>query len=126
MPASYSIDRERGVLLTIFEGVVTIEEVKAVQAAVRADPDFVPQLKSVADITRMTKFAATSDQVRSIMSASPIHRDSRRAVITSPGLSFAFGRMAETMSVFAGGPETKAVNNQAEALEWLGLEPDSR
>ena len=126
MPASYTIDRERGVLLTVFEGVVTLEEVKSIQAAVRADPQFDPKLKSLTDMTRLTMFTASSDQVRSVLSASPIDRESRRALITSPGLSYGFGRMAETMSGFVGGPQTRTFSTEAEALEWLGLKTVSQ
>jgi hypothetical protein len=118
MPVSYSIDLERGLVTTLLEGVVTLQDLAAMRALVKADKDFQPHLRSLIDATRMTGFAFNSSDLRRILNSSSLGRDSRRAIIGTPGLGFGLGRMMEILNDERG-PKTRVFRDADEAIEWL-------
>jgi hypothetical protein len=118
MPASYSIDLHRGVVVTVLEGMVTLDEINALQAQVKVDEEFQPNLRSLVDLTRLTGFDFSSTDVRRILDASSLSSGSRRAIVGAPGIGYGLGRMIEILTDERG-PQTRVFRDTDAALEWL-------
>ncbi len=120
MAIDYTIDGERGVVLTNASGPITVAEVLAHFKQLAADRAYRPHFDGLSDYTTATLSAATGEELRRLALALPLEAPARRAIVVSNDLHFAFGRMVE-MNRSTPGIETRVFRNRAEAEAWLGL-----
>jgi hypothetical protein len=83
MPVSYRIDLRAGVVFTVFEGHVTIEELLGHQQRLALDPDFRPTMNHVLDTRGVTAAAVTALGIRLVTTPSMFAPGSRRTIIAS-------------------------------------------
>lgn len=96
MPASYRIDRERRLVTSIVDGVLTFEDVVDHNKRLSSDPEFDPTFNHLVDFTRLTKSEIRDDQVK-YLAASPIFKPpSRQACAVTKKLEFGVLRMYQS------------------------------
>ena len=85
-----------------FSGVVTAEEILAVRTRFLADPDWTPGFDQLGDLTRVTDFQASPDEIESL--ARQVERNTARfgdgklAVIAPESLIYGMLRMYQLFS----------------------------
>ncbi len=120
MPVTYQIDKRRHLVITEWTGAVTLKEVRAHHAALRADADFDPSMSQLSD-AREAKAVVPSNDLRLLAKESPFGKGSRRAVVGRSDLVFGVSRMYQTLI----DPDAATVGvfrNIREAYDWLGID----
>ena len=120
MPVRQRVYKELMLVHTVWEGTVTLEDGLAHNDALRGDPDFSPTMRQLSD-ARTAKSAVSSEGVRTLAKSSAFGPGSRRAILVSDDDIFGVSRMYEAQANEAG--EVGIFRCEAEALEWLGLDP---
>ena len=101
--------------------MITLEESFAHQEALRADPDFEPNMRQLSD-ARLATSPISAKGVRSLAKQSPFGRGSRQAILVASDLIYGVSRMYEAHTCDTG---TILVFRDADAaLTWLGLAGD--
>lgn len=118
MPASFTIDHERRLVLSRAWGVVEDGDLQANQREVAADPRFEPGYSQLYDFSEVTEVRATNEGVRGLVRTSVFARDSRRAIVAPSDIVFGMVRMYELTGdldprVF------RVFRNIGEAMAWL-------
>jgi hypothetical protein len=120
----YIIDRQRRLVISVAHGRLTFAEVEKHQQDLRADPAFEPSFDQIVDGTRVTDFALTPEEVRTVAARTVFSHGSRRVGIAPDDLLYAMGRMFETYrEIFGGGEMIKIVRSREEAMEWFESHP---
>ena len=121
MPASYLIDRTRGVVFSRAWGVLTDEDILAHVRVLRGDARLTPDLRQVADFRDVTKLDVTSEGVRRAARNNPWGPDARRAFVApldeALGMIRMFGIYMHATSQF------QVFRTLEPAMEWIGLDP---
>lgn len=121
MPASYLIDRTRGVVFSRAWGVLTDEDILAHVRVLRGDARLTPDLRQVADFRDVTRLDVTSEGVRRAASNNPWGPDARRAFVApideTLGMIRMFGIYMHATSQF------QIFQTLEPAMEWIGLDP---
>lgn len=119
MPARYRIDSARRLVVQNIFGVVQLNEMLAMLASLRQDPDFDPDFDVLADLSAMSAteitFQATSQAVSSGV-LNPFSNISRCAVVAPGDLAFGMARMYEAIRK---GGEFEIFRSMADAEAWL-------
>lgn len=122
MPIDYRIDRERGINFAAFNGVVTAEEVLAFRTMFLADPDWSPGYHMLGDLTQVTDFQVSPDEVESL--ARQVERNANRfgtgklAAIVPESFIYGMLRMYQLFS--EGDPRTFEIFRSSDAaLAWI-------
>ena len=87
MPVSFHIDKDQHLVVSVWSGVVTMEEAREHNAALRADPDFDPSMRQLSD-ARDAESTVSVDDLRLLARETPFGKLSRRAVVGSSDLVF--------------------------------------
>lgn len=124
MAHHYAFHPEYNLVLTTFSGDVTREDFVALYRALYGDPDYVPGMDELADLTRATRFGprgAELWEVLDLMSSryrSAPDVTSRTAIIAPADVHYGIGRMYEAIASET--PEEVSVFRDAgEAVRWL-------
>ena len=122
MPITYSIDKERKVVRTQSQGVITDAELLAHKAELTNDPDFCPTMIQICDCRGVERFHGTTDGVRAMVEFDKAHAERRAghrvACVVSGDEMFGMARMYSQRS--AGGPQrVGAFRSMNEAELWL-------
>lgn len=120
MPASHRIDREQGVVLSRLWGILTVAEIDEHRRAIRADPDFAPDLRYIVDLRQVTVLAYPSAKVRQIAATQHFRGEQRRAIVASSDEQYGVARMFATFAALEG-EVVEVFRDWAPAAEWLGL-----
>ena len=122
MPASYRIDRERGIIFSRGWGELTDGEIRANAAALSADPRFSRDLRQIVDFRDLKKLSVSSGGVRHAARNNPFRPDARRAFVIRTdevlGVLRMFGVYAD-----ADLEQFRIFRELGPALEWVGLDP---
>lgn len=120
----YIIDRQRRLVITVGEGLVTFADVDGHQNNLIADPEFDPTFDQIGDLSWVTDFALSPDEVRIAAARSVFSPESRRVGIAPDDLPYAMLRMFETYRrIFGGGENTQVFRAREEALAWFHDHP---
>jgi hypothetical protein len=120
----YIIDRQRRLVITVGEGLVTFADVDGHQNNLIADPEFDPTFDQIGDLSRVTEFALSPDEVRIVAARHVFAPGSRRVGIAPGDLPFAMLRMFETYrEIFGSGEITQVFRTREEALAWFHDHP---
>jgi hypothetical protein len=119
MPASYTIDTQRRLVVTRAWGACTADDVLEFRRKIAKDPDFDPGFAQLADFTAITRLDMTPGEVRMLAWGSPFLASSRRALVAENALAFGFSRMYETLRGLRGDHHVRVFRNRDDALAWL-------
>lgn len=96
LPWSYTIDSQRGVVLTAGTGVLTEEELLQGLRALYADPGFKPELRGLFDYRSVEKLAISSETMATLARNRKYSAQSRTAFLVNRLLGFGLGRVYQT------------------------------
>ncbi len=119
MPATYAIDKQRRLVITMGSGRITLADALAHQEKLRKDQDFDPSFSQIMDLTQVIEFALEANDTRRIAQTTIFSRESRRAIIASSDLVYGFGRMFEILREIAGENGIRVFRDVDEALDWI-------
>jgi hypothetical protein len=120
LPATYSIDVERKLVISRAWGAITDDDVREHARLLRADPLFDPTYSQLLDMTGITKDLVHTNTKQESSYGQLFDRGVRRAWVASTDYTFGMARMyavaaerlGQTIGVF---------RNRSEAEKWLGL-----
>ena len=123
MPFKYTIYKDLRLVLSIIEGRVTSDELKAQQKRMLEDPDFDDAFDRLNDLTLATILDVSGIDVRLFAISEGSSPASRRAIVTDNPLHFGISRQFELHH--ADRSVVHVFHNRHEALRWLGIPEDS-
>lgn len=120
MEATYRIDRDLRLVVSVALGDVTDEALLDHQRRLAADEDFEPDFRQLYDFRGATGLEATADGVRQLAENNPFGRGARRALVADNRAVYGMARMFQLMA--EKGPDRVEVFDTVEAArKWLGL-----
>jgi hypothetical protein len=123
MSTRYSIDPQRHLVLTVFEGDVSDTDLRAHVEALEADARFDREMAELVDMSRVTRASVTSDGIRAVASA-PVHAlNARRAFVAPTDLLYGLSRMYQSYWSRGHDDEVAIFRSVEPALQWLGVGP---
>jgi len=119
MPASYEIDKHRGLVISTGLEPFTLADALAHQEKLLHDPDFDPRFSQIIDYTRVTGSDLQASDIRTLAQKSIFSPNSRRAIVVSTNLAFGFGRMFEMHRQNFGEEGIRVFRDLDRALDWI-------
>jgi hypothetical protein len=123
MPVRHVIDLKHHLVITVGEGPVTIDEIKAHRDRLLCNPDFDPSFNELIDLTTMTKAEMSVNDLMDLARSSIFSPASQRAIVAVKPEVFGMGRVYE--AVHAERSQIRVFYDRNEALTWLRVERDS-
>ena len=121
MPCSYTIHKDRRLVVTTASEVFTFAEGIAHEDQLYRDPDFDPSYAHLIDATRVTETMLTSFELAALARRTKFSTNSRRALVAASPVVFGLGRMFEAYLQLSGLAEFVGVFREMDkALKWLG------
>ena len=124
MPVHYAIAKERRLVLSTGEGVVTFEEIKAHQDRLLADPELDPQFNQLINMAAVQSLVLSVEEAKLLASVVILAPESRRAVVASEKSVYGMFRLMQAYHESV--PDHSYVGifyHRDEALQWLGARP---
>ena len=122
MGLTYTIDRQRRLLTTVWTGTVTGEDMVALYLEIFALPDFDGGFDELVDLSQAKIVELTADHMQRAIAAR-LRRfgkaRTRTAVIAPKDVQFGKARMYNAYSDMAEGEDVMPFRDRAEALAWL-------
>lgn len=119
MPASYTIDKARRLVLLRMWGVCTAKDVLWFREAIKTDPDFDPDFAELVDLTGVIKAKMAPGEVRMLAGMVPFSAAARRALLSEDLLIFGLSRIYETLRSLRGDQHVRVFRRRDEAMAWL-------
>lgn len=117
-----SIDSERRLAVTVLEGIVTDEDVRASQRGIAALPGFDPAFDHLVDMTRADRVDVSLEVRMAVAEGSVFNEDTRRALVAAEPHQLGFARQhALLRSGDASVDQVRVFTSREEAEAWLGL-----
>ncbi|MGH7650281.1 MAG: hypothetical protein ACREMS_00410 [Gemmatimonadaceae bacterium] len=120
MPATYTIDRERQLVMSRIWGPATEAEVLDHNQQLKTDPLFDPTFRQFADMTDVTEILVSTDTIEQTAHDTFFAPGVRRAFVAKEDACYGMARMyalyAESL-----GQLVHVFREAAEAEAWLGL-----
>ena len=120
MPIHYRISQDEGVGYGTCKGVISLVDIRDYRSRLRADPQFVPTMNSLADFREADEFEPSSSDMPSILQDDPFGPDSRHAAGASSDMVFGMLRMYE-FKADRSEAESRVFRNMADACVRLGI-----
>ena len=125
MPVRSVIFKELRLVVTVEEGRVTFDEMRANLERLAADPDFDPEFNQLSDASRATDSDLSSANVRLLYRRRVFSPTSRRAVVASDKFTYGMARMIQAyVEMSKAAVEVQIFRDRSSALEWLGIFED--
>lgn len=119
MPASYTIDKERRLVLSVGTGLLTREDLWGHMERLSEDPNFDPTFCQLLDFTRVTGLDVEPENVRQLAQRNVFWQQSRRSFVVTNDLQFGLARMFEIHRDLAGEKGIRVFRTFVEAVDWL-------
>lgn len=119
MPAAYKIDKEKRLVLTTAWGALSFSDAVAHKDKLLGDPDFERTYSQIIDLTQITEFLLSNEDVRAFAKFSVFSPESRRAIIAPGDLKFGMARMFATLRELQGERGIGVFRELEEALDWV-------
>jgi hypothetical protein len=120
LPASYTIDPERKLVVTRIWGAATEDEIFDHGQRLRNDPQFRPDFRQLVDMSDLTEIRVGSELVRNASRDQFFSPGARRAIVANSEAAFGMARMYAIASEETG--QTIEVFRDMDAAEaWLDL-----
>ncbi len=132
MPIQYKIDPALALVICTAEGTLTPEDLRDFDHRFRNDPEVVPELNQLIDITNAEMKGITAADIREMVGREPVlGPSSHRAFVARGELAFGLMRMFE---LYRGGSSgtIQFFSQREEAERWLekirtsGLRPEPK
>ena len=124
MPASYTIDTERKLVLSRIWGAPTEDEILDHGQRLRADPSFRPDFRQLLDMSELKEILISPQKVREAARDQFFSPGVRRALVAHSDAAFGMARMYAIASEGEG--QTIQVFREFDAAKaWLGVEGDA-
>jgi len=118
VPASYSIDVDRKIVMTRIWGAATEDEIRDHGQRLRNDPEFRPEFRQLVDMSDLTEIKVGSGLIMNASRNQFFSPGVRRAVVANSDAAFGMARMYAIASENAG--QTIEVFRDKKAAEaWL-------
>jgi len=125
MPFRYVIDKQRRLVLTTGEGIVTFAEMKSHQDRLIADPDRDLKFNQLIDISTVTELSVSVEEAKLLARRAVFSAESRRAVVASDKSVYGMFRLMQVYhELSAGHSHVGIFYDRDEALKWLGVGED--
>lgn len=119
MPASYTIDMKRRLVMSSGVGVLTREDLWGHMERLSKDPDFDPAFSQIIDFTNVTEVEVDPEDVRRLAQRNVFSSHSRRSIVVKDDLHFGLARMFEIHRELAGEMGIRVFRTLEEAVRWL-------
>ncbi|MFI5281286.1 MAG: hypothetical protein ACHQU1_12390 [Gemmatimonadales bacterium] len=120
MPAAYTIDESRSIVLSRAWGVVTDGDLFAHARTLAADPRFRPHFRHFSDFRDSTRTDITRTGLRHHSNLNPFGQGARRAIVVGSDVVYGMGRMYQVMRA-EDGDELEVFRDADLAFDWLGI-----
>lgn len=125
MPVRSVIHKQQRLVVTIEEGCVTFNDMRANQDRLLNDPDFDPEFDQLSDATLATDSDLMESNLRTLYGRRVFSDTSRRAVIAPTDFSYGMARLLQAyVELSKNGPVVQVFRDRPSALKWLGLSDD--
>jgi len=118
MPAHYTIDKDRRLVMSTAKGAFTMADALTHGKALLQDPDFDPSFSQLFDLTQITEWKVEPDEVRRFAQYTVFSAHSRRAFLVASDLVFGYMRMFEMLRDSRGEEGIRVFRNRDEAMAW--------
>jgi hypothetical protein len=119
VPAFYTIDRERRLVLSSGAGVLAREDLWGHMDRLSSDPNFDPSFCQILDFTSVTAVAFDTEDVRQLAQRNVFSWESRRAFVVKNDLHYGLARMFEIHRELAGEKGIRVFRSFEEAMAWV-------
>lgn len=123
-PISYSIDRELGVVLSVWHGPVSANDLREHWAVMLRDPEVLALRRNVADL-RDAQIMFTGDELRALVSSELATllggRPWRTAIVTGSPLHYGVARQFQVFTELV--DDVSVFENVADAVRWVTSQP---
>lgn len=120
LPASYEIDPARRLVTTRVWGAATDEDIHEHGRRLRADPQFDPTYRQLADISDVTEIRVSSKTIEDLSRGQLFAPGTQRAFVASSEAVFGLLRKYE-LHADSLGQTVRVFRDRTAAEEWLGL-----
>jgi len=117
--AFYTIDKERRLVLSSGDGVLTKEDIWGHMDRLSNDPDFNPEFSQVMDFRQITALEVEPEDVRQLAQRNIFSPRSRRAILVKDDLQFGLARMFEIHRELKGETGIRVFRTFDEAMDWI-------
>ena len=118
MPATYSIDPQKRVVFTVFSGDVAEPDIRDMAVRLEGDPEFHPDFSELVDLSAVTDFRLTAEELQGISICDPFSNRAQRAFFSPHDLLFGICRMYEGIK---GSSHMATFRSLRDARNWLDL-----
>jgi hypothetical protein len=120
VPASYTIDTDRKLVVTRIWGAATEDEIYDHGQRLRNDPQFRPEFRQLVDMTELTEIRVGSGVIRDASRNQFFAPGVRRAVVANSEAAFGMARMYAIASEMEG-QTIEVFRDMNAAKAWLNL-----
>lgn len=124
MPATYTIDPEKRVVLSAARGVFTMEDALMQINQLLADPRFNSGYGQLLDFSEVATVNLTPSQIKRLAEYNLFSPSSRRAFVSPTPLLYSLARMYAARREMQGDTGIAIFETLQEARTWLGLDPE--
>jgi hypothetical protein len=117
--AFYQIDKQRHLVLSFGEGVLTKEDIQGHMDRIVKDPDFDPSFSQLVDFTKVTGVGFGPDEIRMFAERNIFSPNARRAFVVVDDLHFGLARMFEILRELKGEKGIRIFRTREEAMDWI-------
>ena len=122
MPVRSAIYKEKRLVVTVEEGVVTFSDMAANHDRLLNDPDFDPEFNQLSDATLATDTDLSASNARILYGRRVFSTTARRAVVAPSAFTYGIARMLQTyVELSRNGPLVAVFRDRTSALNWLGV-----
>ena len=120
MPAAYTVDLTRSLVLSRGWGVLTDRELLAHVHALTIDSRFAPHFRQLVDLRDVMDVQFTASTIREMARLNPFGAGARRALVVTSDEIFGMARIYQLMTDES--PNELQIFRKADyALQWLGI-----
>jgi hypothetical protein len=120
MPASYTIDARRRLVISTGSGVLTTADLVQHQDRLIADPAFNPEFHQLADFSEITDLRFSEETIRFLAVRHVFSENSRRAIVSPTAkISEAAKKYQTYRELFMGKEQVRIFSDREEAMRWL-------
>jgi hypothetical protein len=119
MPASYTIDTSRGLILSRAWGTYTDADMREHYRRLRSDGSFNPSFRQLIDLREVDQFEVTPEGVREVGRMRLFRPGTRRAFVVGSDLLYNMLLMFGTQPESAWGTRVALFRDPADAERWL-------
>jgi hypothetical protein len=119
VPAGYTIDKARRLVISSGSGVVTKADLVAHRRKLMSDPAFDPDYSQIMDFSDVTDVEVEASDIREMATEHVFSPTSRRAIIVRTDATYGLARLFEIHRDMRGERGIRVFRNREEGLAWV-------